>query len=337
MADDSSPFDAMNLVRTLASVSRHQKRDDDADILIAAQPSIKESGYDNWNGGTTFYSLILDLPPGQYAKVEPRLDSTEKRILERVKPLARGVEGAMITEVLIRTSIGVEVSTAAFPPSDEQTHRLWLPNTLRVFLSHVSSVKTQTHQLKQQLVSHRISAFVAHDDVAPTLPWEQEIENALRSMDALVALVTPTFIESKWCDQEVGFALGANRLVVPVRTGADPYGFIGKHQGVQGKGKTPKQLADELALILLNHPQSRPAYLRALIEQLEHAGSWSVSKDTMTILERAGAVDETFLLRIENACSANSEVSEAFGVSARIQALCRRHRGMQVGYTAPAI
>ena len=54
-------------------------------------------------------------------------------------------------------------------------------------------------------------------------------------MDALAAILTPGFNESKWTDQEVGVAVGRGSLIIPIRKGMNPYGFIGKYQGMQGK------------------------------------------------------------------------------------------------------
>jgi hypothetical protein len=42
-------------------------------------------------------------------------------------------------------------------------------------------------------------------------------------------MLTPDFSGSQWCDQEVGFALAQRKLVVPLKFGADPHGFIGKY------------------------------------------------------------------------------------------------------------
>jgi len=39
-------------------------------------------------------------------------------------------------------------------------------------------------------------------------PWQAQIEHALRSMQAFVAIVHPEFNSSAWCNQEVGWALG---------------------------------------------------------------------------------------------------------------------------------
>jgi hypothetical protein len=37
----------------------------------------------------------------------------------------------------------------------------------------------------------------------------------------------------------------------------DPYGFIGKYQGMQGDGKTIRQVAERVFRILSNHPKTK--------------------------------------------------------------------------------
>ena len=80
-----------------------------------------------------------------------------------------------------------------------------------------------------------ISCFVAHSDIEPTRTWQKEIEKALFSMDVLIALMTEDFSDSNWTDQEIGVAIGRNVLILPIRMGADPYGFIGKYQAISFK------------------------------------------------------------------------------------------------------
>lgn len=40
-----------------------------------------------------------------------------------------------------------------------------------------------------------------------TKPWQLQIEKALGTMQAFVALVHPEFNDSVWCQEEVGWAL----------------------------------------------------------------------------------------------------------------------------------
>src|SRR5437016_12031656 len=110
--------------------------------------------------------------------------------------------------------------------------RIWGPDGYRVFLSHRVAVKAAAAKLKDRLRPFGISAFVAHRDIHPTKEWQNEIENALRSMDAFVAIRTKKFHESSWTDQEVGYALCRDVPIIALLLGATPYGFIGKFQAL---------------------------------------------------------------------------------------------------------
>src|SRR5579862_5516118 len=102
----------------------------------------------------------------------------------------------------------------------------------RVFLSHKAEVKHKAAELKDAIAPFGATCFVAHADIKPTREWQDEIENALRTMDAFVALLTEKFHKSKWTDQEVGFAIARGVPIIPVKLGTDPYGFIGKFQAL---------------------------------------------------------------------------------------------------------
>jgi hypothetical protein len=67
-------------------------------------------------------------------------------------------------------------------------------------------VGIETAKLKEELGRFGVSAFVAHEDILATRKWQNEIENAHRSMDAFAALMTDDFHDSDWTDQEAGFA-----------------------------------------------------------------------------------------------------------------------------------
>jgi len=120
------------------------------------------------------------------------------------------------------------------PTSEEViiNDRIWGNGKLRVFLSHKAEHKVETAKIQEELAEYGISSFVAHNDIEPTREWQTEIENALHTMDVLVALLTENFQQSNWTDQEIGFALGRKKQVIAVRMGTDPYGFIGRYQAV---------------------------------------------------------------------------------------------------------
>ena len=200
----------------------------------------------------------------------------------------------------------------------------WDENAAKIFLSHLAANKVGATQLQEHLKPYAISAFVAHVDIEPTQDWQKEIESALASMDALVALLTPGFKESNWCDQEVGVAIGRNLPIISVRQGLDPYGFIGKYQAVQGAGKTPAKLADELFKLLIVNPVVGSKITDALVQRLSNSTSFASSKTLIKYVKQSKFVDSSHISVLLEAVKGNSQVGNAISVPEQIDALAKR-------------
>ncbi len=143
-------------------------------------------------------------------------------------------------------------------------------------------------------------------------------------MDALAAITTPDFIASRWCDQEVGVAIGRGKLVIPLRQGADPHGFMGKYQGMQIVNVVYSLIAEKICEILKQHPMSATRMADALVERLARSGSWAAAKENMTLVEKIPALNASQVTRLIQAIDENSEVGNAFGVPGRIRSLVER-------------
>ena len=128
-------------------------------------------------------------------------------------------------------------------------------------MSYKAQVKRETAELKTALEVYGVSAFVAHEDIHPTREWQDEIENALASMDGFVALMTPDFHESDWTDQEVGYAVARGVPIIALRLGRDPYGFLGKFQGLSCDWA---QAPEEIVRLLMKNDRMVSAYIKAL-------------------------------------------------------------------------
>lgn len=188
-----------------------------------------------------------------------------------------------------------------FFPVASKSADFWKDGYLRAFISHLSSNRERMSALKVSLSNWGVSAFIAHEDIKATREWREEVEAGLETMDILVAVVEPGFKESDWCAQEVGYALGRKIDIVPLRAGLDPFGFFGKYQGIQIKGKVPDQVANEIVLALLNKPQHRTRLLQCIakafatlhskkkVELLGMLDSWSVATNQQikSLLEQA--------------------------------------------------
>lgn len=208
---------------------------------------------------------------------------------------------------------------------DVSDSRFWLPAHFRLFLSHLSSFNERTALLQASLRPMGIAAFVAHQDIEPTKEWLNEIEKALFSMDALAAILTPEFHESHWTDHEVGIAVGRDVLVIPVRRGLDPYGFIGKYQGFPASGKTVRQVAEGLFSVIIGNPKTKGRMLDCLVEQFLLAGNEEDALRRVALLQRAESFPEKHAEKVRESFSANKTLAESESVLDAINELLAKN------------
>ena len=151
----------------------------------------------------------------------------------------------------------IKLATTRFPlpqSSDDDSFDGWPSGDVRVFISHLAARKAEVHELARVLRAIGFSCFVAHDAIQPSRAWLREIERALRSCEVMVAYVSPGFADSDWTDQEVGWALGRDLVVIPVSVeGEVPRGFLGTYQAVrQHDGQTDVSLAREVTRAIVD-------------------------------------------------------------------------------------
>jgi len=200
----------------------------------------------------------------------------------------------------------------------------WQTDNFRLFVSHLASHREFAGNLKGNLLEFGVSAFVAHDDIEPTRKWQDEIETALKTCDGMLVLLHPGFHESNWTDQEIGYGMGRKLLIVAVRFGHDPYGFIGRLQAMEGQGKGTSDLARELFDILCRHPQTRKRIAESLVTRLEKSESFSCTKRTMDLLDKLQYWDSLLSTRARSAVQSNPQVRDAWRVPNRLEQFIER-------------
>jgi len=256
---------------TLAKLyAQEGERHKEAVIVNARVRMQEEWSYDNWNNGTAGHALYLTIPESLYlnsARQRTGLQDEIKNDLNKI----HNFQSEFVEEVFLemqeiesedwrrKSGLLLQGDERRLPP--DAAKRIWGNVGYRVFLSHKAKVKRETAELKKALTPFGVSCFVAHQDVHPTKEWQDEIESALRSMDAFVALMTENFHDSLWTDQEVGFALGRGVPLIAVKLGEDPYGFIGKFQALSCEWADAPV---ELAKLLIKQPRMLDAYITAL-------------------------------------------------------------------------
>jgi hypothetical protein len=330
VAPKQFPQDADAVLATLLELFKNQKQHKVCEILENSRATIEETGYDDWDGGRCLFTLYLDLPIKLFARVESDVPKMEKLIAAKFEKVVPGTGGLWLRFVNIKPAMVHQTNTLLSKIAPAEIEHLWKPGLLRLFLSHIAADKVAVSKLKVALILLGVDCFVAHEDIEPNQIWLTEIELALKSMHALAALITKGFHESKWTDQEVGFALGRGVLVIPVRVSLDPYGFIGKQQGLPGKLENPHKLASDITDVLLKYKTTGDKMREALILGFENAKSYDAAIAISKKLDSLEYISPDQLRRIEIASKENAIVKKSFYVPERIQGIVNRFKPPEV-------
>ena len=198
---------------------------------------------------------------------EPSFNSKRVYVKEVLPQITDEIILEIADELKLKHSYGKsKITPVDKRPVTQEESALWKTGHFKLFLSHLAAFKVKTSHLKIELEKYGISSFVAHEDIEPGTEWQIEIEKGLFSMDALCAILMPGFKDSQWTDQEIGFALGRDLLVIPVRKDLDPYGFIGKYQGIQSKGKNIGEVAKAIFTIISTNDKTKTNYINIITE-----------------------------------------------------------------------
>lgn len=316
MNEHTSHFELpKNIEHYLAALSKLYAQDGNRllqEIIVNAQLRVHEAwSSDNWNGGTYGHALFLVLPEPLFLSSVKQKDGIQNQLKEDLNKV-HNIQSEFIEEVFLEMDVadddewrkksGLLVTAKRVVPPDA-TKRIWGDHGFRVFLSHKSEVKKETAALKDGLRLFGISCFVAHEDIHPTKEWQDEIENALASMDGFVALMTENFHDSDWTDQEVGYAVARGVPIIAVRLGKDPYGFIGKFQALSS---TWPAAVEDIVKILIKNDQMLNAYVLAL----RNCQNWDSGN---TLAKALPSIERLTSSQIDALVAAYNETSELRG------------------------
>ena len=294
------------------------------EIIVNATPVVDEaSTYDNLDGGITGHSLVLSIPGDLFSKTV----KSRKKLQERLRldlNEAHNVRAEFFFDVLLeakqeeksdwRVDSGLLLAGRSAPSTAAQ-RAVWGNSGFRIFLSHLSAHKVGTSKLKETLEEYGASCFVAHDDILPAKQWEVEMQNGLATMDCFVALMTEKFHDSKWTDQEAGFAVARGVPMISVNLGLVPYGFLGKFQALTS---TWENLAKDILPFLFEHERMIGEYLKK-VKTCSGYDQGNRLARALPVIQRLGEAEIDFLVEAYNG---NSELQGSFGFNGSKPSRC---------------
>ncbi|MFN0140616.1 MAG: toll/interleukin-1 receptor domain-containing protein [Pyrinomonadaceae bacterium] len=301
-------------LRALSKLCETNSEHELQEIVVNAQVRVKEEwSHDNWNGGTTGHAVYLTVPEDLFLRSVTSKDEIQTSVRDRLNQL-HNVQNEFVECVFLefeaeedddgRTNSGLLLKPVRVV-SEKAEHRIWEKDCFRLFLSHKSASKTETYKLKEELRELGITCFVAHADIHPTKEWVNEILNALTTMDGFAALMTDDFHDSDWTDQEVGFALARNIPTIAVMLGKEPYGFLGRFQGLRSSWNT---LAWDIVGVSVQHERMFRPYLK----KLEKCSSFHEANALGSLLDKIVALDERQIDELIDTYNGNYELRGAY-------------------------
>jgi hypothetical protein len=291
-------------------------------IVVNAQFRVDPNWRQGWENKTYYgQALYLAVPSALFVTQAKQRDELRNQIRDELNTL-HGLKQEWFDEVFLELAVdqdddwrkksGALIGTTR-AVNDRAAKRIWGDGSFRVFLSHKTEVRVQSSRLKGSLEEYGISSFVAHKDINPSIEWQNEIENALASMDAFVAILTEKFHDSRWTDQEVGYALARGVPIIAIKLGLDPYGFIGKFQALT---TTWEEAPLEIVKLLINHDRMMSAYIGAMrkCDELNSANQLA------EVLPEIESMTQRQIDEMIDTYNDNGIVNSAFGFNGRREA-----------------
>lgn len=186
----------------------------------------------------------------------------------------------------------------------------WTSDRLRLFCSHLATERTHVGEVSRGLERFGIEPFVAHDSIEPSKEWQAVIEAGLQDCDVMVVFLHQGFLASKWCDQEVGWAMGRHIPVLPLNYGAHPHGFLAKLQDQPCVGKAEPFIARDVAAWASKVPALKGRMAASLSYAFERSVSWNHTRTLVPMLDSVDVFNDDELDALERAAVVNTQVRD---------------------------
>lgn len=203
------------------------------------------------------------------------------------------------------------------------------------FLSYSHRDKVLAGLVKAMLDYYSIDAFLAHEDLQPSEEWQLTILSRLKDCVVFLPLLTNSFAESDWTDQETGVAVALGKIVVPMKVHLNPYGFVGKYQaqsfaGATSEGRSTSVIAEgcwNIVRKLASHKKTANAVKGGVISAFGQSRSFSEASRNAERLRSLEPYSEAELDEILTQSCQNDQIYNGFDARAYVNDLIVRDGG----------
>ncbi len=95
------PEELTKIVYTVSELLKADKENELFEILSNSEVNVEETGYDNWNGGTYFFTIYLNADVESFVKIRDRIEKIEADLLSRFEIATKGFESEVVSNIRI--------------------------------------------------------------------------------------------------------------------------------------------------------------------------------------------------------------------------------------------
>jgi hypothetical protein len=121
-----------------------------------------------------------------------------------------------------------------------------------IFISYSTADAEAARFIHRNLLEQGVSAFLAAASLQPGQQWSPEILDALRGADTVLFLASKSACASPWVQQELGYAIGAKKKLIPIIWDMKPTelpGWVSGYQALDLCRHSPEEVRQEVAAI----------------------------------------------------------------------------------------
>ena len=86
-----------------------------------------------------------------------------------------------------------------------------------IFISYSSKQTNLAHQLKKAIINTGLNVWIAPESISPGSNYQEEIPTAINGARLIMLLFSEDAQRSKWVQKEVGSAIGAGKMLLPLQ------------------------------------------------------------------------------------------------------------------------
>ena len=121
-----------------------------------------------------------------------------------------------------------------------------------IFISYSSADAEAATFIHRNLVEQGVTAFLAATSLQPGQQWSPEILEALRGSDTVLFLASKKACASAWVQQELGYAVGAKKKLIPIiwdMKATELPGWVSGYQALDLSRHSAEEVKEEVAAI----------------------------------------------------------------------------------------